>query len=509
MRTNFLLLPVLVTVLVGVVGVAFVVQPVEAAGPYYIKADGSIFPSTPLISTTDKITYTLTGNISIATHNDGIIVEKNNTVIDGAGYTIQGPGSTHLDTEGILAQGMCNLTIRNVTITAFRTGIWLWFCPNCTICRTNITSTYHGIQFNNYSNCTKVYENHIANNDAGILLSDSWNSSIYGNNIEGHDIVGISIGSSSHAIDVYDNDITDNHNGVGLGGSHNSIRGNNITNNNNYGITGSCSNYSICENNITGNTKYGIFLHSSSGNNRIFNNEISANGYSGINLYSSSNDNEIYGNHIADNTANGVLLHDSADHNKIFGNNVTGNGGSGFFISDCLGNEIYENHIGRNDDGISIAGPSNTSIHGNRITENGYGIQLSDYSSHNAIYGNNITNSLSYGIRLGLSSNNTFYHNYFINNANQVYVEPDNPNTWDNNYPSGGNYWSDYADVDHYRGPDQNELGSDGIWDHPYIIDEDNQDNYPIVPEFPSFLILPLFMGASLLAVVVYRKERL
>jgi len=151
----------------------------------------------------------------------------------------------------------------------------------------------------------------------------------------------------------------------------------------------------------------------------------------------------------------------------------------------------------------------NTSIHGNRITENGYGIQLWDSSNHNDIYGNNITNSLSYGIRLGESSNNTFYHNYFINNANQVYVEPDNPNTWDDNYPSGGNHWSDYTDVDQYSGPDQNELGSDEIWDHPYIIDENNQDNYPIVPEFPSFPILPLFMVASLLAVAICRRETL
>ncbi|NIO37116.1 hypothetical protein GTO27_05370, partial [Candidatus Bathyarchaeota archaeon] len=54
-------------------------------------------------------------------------------------------------------------------------------------------------------------------------------------------------------------------------------------------------------------------------------------------------------------------------------------------------------------------------------------------------------------------------------------------NTWNNSYPSGGNYWSDYVNEDIYAGANQDEPGSDGIWDHPYVIDVDNQDNYPLV----------------------------
>jgi hypothetical protein len=33
--------------------------------------------------------------------------------------------------------------------------------------------------------------------------------------------------------------------------------------------------------------------------------------------------------------------------------------------------------------------------------------------------------------------------------------------------------------------------------------------NYIVVPEFPSFLVLPLFMLATLLAVIVYRRKRI
>ena len=55
------------------------------------------------------------------------------------------------------------------------------------------------------------------------------------------------------------------------------------------------------------------------------------------------------------------------------------------------------------------------------------------------------------------------------------------PNMWDDGYPSGGNYWSDHVTVDDYSGINQDELGSDGIVDEPYIIDDYNRDNYPLM----------------------------
>jgi parallel beta-helix repeat protein len=101
--------------------------------------------------------------------------------------------------------------------------------------------------------------------------------------------------------------------------------------------------------------------------------------------------------------------------------------------------------------------------------------------SNNSIVGNNITNCVGEGITLE-SSNNTIYHNNFINNTKQVWT--DSTNFWDDDYPSGGNYWSDYSDVDLYWGSHQNETGSDGIGDTPYIIDENNNDNYPLMSPY-------------------------
>ena len=56
----------------------------------------------------------------------------------------------------------------------------------------------------------------------------------------------------------------------------------------------------------------------------------------------------------------------------------------------------------------------------------------------------------------------------------------------DDGHPSGCNYWKDYTGTDFYSGPYQNETGSDGIGDTPYVIDENNTDHYPLMsPQVP------------------------
>ena len=98
-----------------------------------------------------------------------------------------------------------------------------------------------------------------------------------------------------------------------------------------------------------------------------------------------------------------------------------------------------------------------------------------------------------------------------MNNTAQVYSY-NSANVWDDGYPSGGNYWSNYAGVDVKRGPYKNETGSDGIGDTSNVIEVNNTDRYPLmaqyaIPEFSPFLILPLFMAATLLTVTVYKRK--
>jgi hypothetical protein len=42
---------------------------------------------------------------------------------------------------------------------------------------------------------------------------------------------------------------------------------------------------------------------------------------------------------------------------------------------------------------------------------------------------------------------------------------------------------------------------------HIITTDETNAYQYHVIPEFPSLIILPLFMIATLLAIIVYRKK--
>jgi len=202
--------------------------------------------------------------------------------------------------------------------------------------------------------------------------------------------------------------------------------------------------------------------------------------FEGIRLHNSSN-NTISGNNIVNNW-DGIRF-DFSSNNVIRGNNIRANKLDGIFIFSSLNNTISGNSIENNKfDGICLDSSSNNVICGNNITSNYLdGIDLT-YSLNNTICGNNITDNC-YGINLiHYSSNNVIYHNNFINNTKQAYIETGGyPNTWDDGYPFGGNYWSDYTGTDCYSGPYQNETGHDSIGDTPYVIDANNTDRYPLI----------------------------
>ena len=139
-------------------------------------------------------------------------------------------------------------------------------------------------------------------------------------------------------------------------------------------------------------------------------------------------------------------------------------------------NSIEGNKIINNDFGIWFHGSSyHNNIVKNKILNNGYGIRLWASSDYNTISENNITASSKYGIFISSSSNNKIYHN-FLDNTNQVYFDTGfEKNIWDDGYPYGGNYWSDYAGAD---------ANGDGIGDTPYVIDANNQDRYPLMKPY-------------------------
>jgi len=123
-----------------------------------------------------------------------------------------------------------------------------------------------------------------------------------------------------------------------------------------------------------------------------------------------------------------------------------------------------------------------------------------DNSFKNEITRNSFENN-KFGIRISVNErrhsiinfvqtsefSNKIFHNNFINNEKHALIEGSSINIWDNGYPSGGNYWSDYKGVDQKCGELQDQDGSDGIGDIPYKIDERNWDRYPLMKKIEIF----------------------
>jgi len=423
---------ILALLLVGTLALAFNVRLVnaQAATTVYINSDGSVSPSSAPISSADNVTYIFTGNMTYPAYN-GIVVERNDTVIDGNGYTVQGEGEGH--GYGLTLTGLRNVTIENANVQGFNNGIYL---------NSSLASTIIG-------------NNATANSAYGIYLSGSSDNTVSGNNaIEA--IVGDGIGLS------YCN--------------YTSVSGNNVSNDY-FGIDIGCSNNI----NVSGNNAIKIMSD-------------------GIHL-SYCNYTSVSGNNVS-NDAWGIVI-EYSNNITVSGNSATGCGG-GISIAYCSSDTVNSNNLTDNGDGIDLGDEANNDIvSDNTVTNGAVGIEL-ESSSNNTVRGNDVAGNSFRGIFLWDSYSNIIYHNSIIGNAVQaiayyVVFGPSNTNTWDDGYPSGGNYWSDYNGTDLYSGPYQNVTGSDGIGDTPYVIVSLDQtfstsnttdvDHYPLMGPFSDFSV--------------------
>lgn len=178
------------------------------------------------------------------------------------------------------------------------------------------------------------------------------------------------------------------------------------------------------------------------------------------------------------------------------GNYIAHNGDAGITVGfDVAGNLFDSNYIACNLMGVELyRGSSDNRLSNNFLSENYYGISLSTNTTDNEIFGNTIMDNEGSGLYVREASDNLIYHNNFVNNTGQVYdlswSDPEiqaSVNLWDAGYPYGGVYWSDHSGADLLSGFHQNEPGSDGIVDEPYIVDAHNMDSYPLRGFFGSF----------------------
>ena len=152
-----------------------------------------------------------------------------------------------------------------------------------------------------------------------------------------------------------------------------------------------------------------------------------------------------------------------------------------------IGESKWYTAIDGNSTGDVVSITSNDTRIVNLTIQYGYsGISLLHCRDNNI--SSNVLSNNCRGVAFNCSSNNLIFHNDFMNNPQQVYDyswdNPDYPpstNMWDDGYPSGGNYWSQYTGNDTYSGPFQNITCSDGIGDAPCEIDQNNKDSCPLM----------------------------
>jgi parallel beta-helix repeat protein len=139
---------------------------------------------------------------------------------------------------------------------------------------------------------------------------------------------------------------------------------------------------------------------------------------------------------------------------------------------------LANNTITNSPIGIMLYGASDCIIANNTLTANIYAMLTDSFTHNNIFYQNDIINN-TMGLNLAFSYQNTFYHNNFINNT--AIVSGNLHNNWDNGYPDGGNYWSNFIGLDQYLGDGQNISGKDGISDIQYVLAANNTDAYPLM----------------------------
>jgi len=322
------------------------VRPTVAEWAIYIRSDGSVDPATAPIQRNGNI-YTLTENIY-----DEIVVERDNIVVDGAGYLLQGTGSV----RGIDLSHRSNVTIKNMQIGGrFGCGIYL----------------------QNSSNNT-ITENNIANNMDGICLQLSSNNRISANYLIDNLRFGIMIQDSSNNNIISENNVIDNGGGISIySSSNNRLINNNMKNDYNFEVYG---------------TELSHFVNDVDSSNTINDKKV----------YYFVNESDLI---ISSFTFPDLGFLALVNCTRIIVQNLNlANNGQGILLAFTTNSTITKNHITHNSYGIGFYSSSKNIISGNHITNNLRCIHLFE-SSSNTIYNNNFINNTKQVDDLAFGSN--------------------------------------------------------------------------------------------------------
>jgi len=386
--------------------------------------------------------------ISTGTYSENVIVNKTVSLIgENRTSTIVDGGRT----ETVIYVKANNVVISGFTVQNGYSGIWLFFSENCTISEINAKKNAYGIKLYHSSNCT-LRENSVSNNEwFGIVLDNSGNCILRGNTLVDNNF---NFGVDGATLHDFVNDID----------TSNTVNGKPIY-------------YLINQNNLTIDpstlTEIGYMAFVNSTNISAKDLTLTRN-VQGI-LFAYTPNSTISNINASDNW-NGIYLKGSSGC-QINDNNPSNNFDYGIAIRLSGNCTINRNNVTNNNwGGISLGSSWNCRVFGNNVTDSYYGIHLVD-STDCVVTGNEVSKGNSaYSIVIYRSYNNLIYHNNFINHFIHAYGRSDN--IWDNGLE--GNSWSGYNGTD---------VNQDGIGDTPYVLDENNRDNCPLMGTFHEFTV--------------------
>jgi nitrous oxidase accessory protein len=219
---------------------------------------------------------------------------------------------------------------------------------------------------------------------------------------------------------------------------------------------------------------------------------------------------------------------------SVSGNRIAGNQHGILLVGTSFSN-VTENYFEQIQlsSAIQLSYSNYNLVAGNYVDNCTEGIQIWQYSTNNTVIENTITNCDDVAINLQYSDNNTITRNNVSNSGlgTSIYVANNNTITR-NNYinnieqlPSGE--WEWYAKSFGYNGSqniikhnyysDYNgtDLNGDGLGDTPYVINEDHQDDYPLmhpvdvdsIPELPSLTPLLIMLIVVVTIALGYRQK--
>ncbi len=452
----------------------------------------------------DDADDTVLENVNSSGNNRGVeLTNSDRNYIANSTFNMNGVGVWISNSNGNIIQG------NNISLNG--QGMFLGLSPNHTITGNRIfENTNAGIEIL-YSDHQIIRYNNMTLNRDGLYAEYSDDIVFENNTVLSNQRDGVRLDISNFSR-VSHNNFVQNGAGVTIDrGNQNEISNNTAVQNNDDGFTlVSEKNSSVLHNAASGNG-VGIRIldtyHSLVAFNDLFSNTkgISTN----VEYYATITDNncsysqgpslmwEFKGSGIHFHTGiHSLLANNSVYSNDLYGivvawsddtvvtNNSIMNGGNGSTgLEFTYSREIHavNNTISGFTNGVNLTESNNVSLIRNNVSSNrdiGVFLEFSDFGN-TIVYNSIAQNAL--GIALNESQDNKIHHNDIINNSVQALNSDLYQNDWDNGYPSGGNYWSDYAGNDVLSGPDQDQPGPDGIGDAPYPIQTNEEDSYPLM----------------------------